>query len=511
MADISSNPTRLSDLEGSPTLVGIGAGPANTNTDIFIQGTSSDAGQSASKRVDNRTNTGVLVDIVTPQNLSAAGTHLGIWLFVTQYAVITVGRIRVGSGSTTNYDQHTFPTGIGGEYPSLGGWVKIWIDLSRTAESSSDPGPDFSNARYFGVVFDMPNVGGAADNVIFDAVDFSTDGLTITGETGSFQDFISFDENTPSNKYGVITTTSDILYAKARLTVGGTAQNSDVTFSDSNLSLVFPEQSLVSEDWMGITFNLGSALTDISITNSSISSPGTTKGDFICAGTNGTGTFDGLTLSELRRIELESKVTLSNSSVISSNTGILNGATIDGCVITDTLFVTDDPDLISSTTFVAGTASTGHGLEITATGEYTLNDVTWTNFGASGTTEAAIFNDSSGSLTLNIVGGSTPTFRNGTNASTTLVINPSTLTLVGVVSGSEVRIYDTTTNEELYGVETTDGITDPAYTYTDTGVADVVVHNIEYEYLRINDVTLGPSDSELPIAQVFDRNYENPD
>lgn len=514
MATVVNFLTRFTDMEGSPSVVSIGGGPANLSTDIYIQGSSLDQGQAGSKRVDQKTNNGILYDNGSGADMSTSDTHLGIWLFVTQYAVITVARIRVGTRSAGDYDDHTFPTDFAlgiSEYPGLGGWVKIWIDLSRTAEGSNGT-LDLASVQYVGPIFDMPNVDGAADNVIFDAIEYGTSCLTLTGITGEFGDFVAYDETEPSNRYGVVNTLGDVIYAKGRIQLAGTTGDIDsLTFEDRNKSIVFPEQTLVAEDWMGITCNLASTKTDIIISNTAFTSPGSVKGDFICSGTNGTGTFDGLTLSELRRVELQSKVTLSNSAIISSNTGALNGATVDGCVVTDTLLISDDPGLISSTEFVAGTDSTGHGLEITATGEYTLNDVTWTNFGASGTTEAAIFNDSSGSLTLNIVGGSTPTFRNGTNASTTLVINPSTLTLVGVVSGSEVRIYDTTTNEELYGVETTDGITDPAYTYTDTGVADIVVHNIEYEYLRVNDVTLGSSDSELPIAQVFDRNYENPD
>ena len=63
-------------------------------------------------------------------------------------------------------------------------------------------------------------------------------------------------------------------------------------------------------------------------------------------------------------------------------------------------------------------------LEITSTGSYTLTNIDFTGYGADASNSAAIYNDSGGSVTLTISGGTTPTIRNGTGASTTLVLNP---------------------------------------------------------------------------------------
>lgn len=76
------------------------------------------------------------------------------------------------------------------------------------------------------------------------------------------------------------------------------------------------------------------------------------------------------------------------------------------------------------------TGGGGHAIRLTSTGTYTFTDCTWTSYGADGSNGAAILNDSGGLITLNIVGGTTPTYKNGAGASTTLVINPVDTTIV---------------------------------------------------------------------------------
>ena len=103
MATVTSNLTRLNDLEGSPTFVSIGGGAgAGANTDIFIQST-----QSGGRRQSNVTLGGFLVDDGVNNNLSATGTHLGLWVWHTHYSVLTDLRVRIGT-TTTNYDEHIY-------------------------------------------------------------------------------------------------------------------------------------------------------------------------------------------------------------------------------------------------------------------------------------------------------------------------------------------------------------------------------------------------------------------
>lgn len=104
--------------------------------------------------------------------------------------------------------------------------------------------------------------------------------------------------------------------------------------------------------------------------------------------------------------------------------------------------ITAAPGKIKRCSFTSD--GTGHAIEITTAGTYSFEGNQFAGYGAGGTTDAAIYNNSGGAVTLNISGGgSTPTVRNGAGASTT-VNNAVTVTIDASVSliGAEVRIYD---------------------------------------------------------------------
>lgn len=122
---------------------------------------------------------------------------------------------------------------------------------------------------------------------------------------------------------------------------------------------------------------------------------------------------------------------------------LLNGGSMVDCSVlapaSSPAVTTDDPGNIEDTAFESSGA--GHAIEITATGSFTLTNLTYTGYGADETTDAAIYNNSGGAVTLTIAGGDTPTVRNGAGASTTIVVNPVTV-LIGVadaVTGDPVE------------------------------------------------------------------------
>jgi hypothetical protein len=120
-----------------------------------------------------------------------------------------------------------------------------------------------------------------------------------------------------------------------------------------------------------------------------------------------------------------------------------------------------------------------------------------------------INNTSGSAVTVNVSGGGTASGVTSTGSAVT-VQSAATLTLTDVVDDSEVRIYAHNTTTELYGLESKVAGVDPAYSYTSAQAVDIVVHSVDYKYFRINNFSLPSSDSSLPIAQVFDRNYSNP-
>ena len=88
---------------------------------------------------------------------------------------------------------------------------------------------------------------------------------------------------------------------------------------------------------------------------------------------------------------------------------------------------------------------------------------------------------------------------------------PASLSLTGLKVNTEVRVYRTSDDVELAGVE--DSGTSFAYNYTWTG-ADigvyVVIHALGYLPIRYEGLTLGQNGLTLPIQQQIDRQYLNP-
>lgn len=115
---------------------------------------------------------------------------------------------------------------------------------------------------------------------------------------------------------------------------------------------------------------------------------------------------------------------------------VFNGAfDINGAVLLDTVA---DSDNAIGVTFVSD--GTGHGIHITATGSYDFDNWVFSAFGADDTTDAAVFNESGGAVTINVLnGGDTPTVRNGASATTT-INNSVTITVGGVTEGAAVKV-----------------------------------------------------------------------
>jgi len=128
-------------------------------------------------------------------------------------------------------------------------------------------------------------------------------------------------------------------------------------------------------------------------------------------------------------VTLRSTVTLNRTTFVSCPSFTQNAATLTSCSFSSSPVTSDNPTLISAATFTS--AGTGHGLIITTPGTYTLTNDTFTGFaGTDGSTgNEAIYNNSGGAVTLNIVGGTTPSVRNGAGASTSLIVNPVTTSL----------------------------------------------------------------------------------
>ena len=199
---------------------------------------------------------------------------------------------------------------------------------------------------------------------------------------------------------------------------------------------------LVPEDTREV--RIKASATDVIRTVASVMATDTSQAFVIDSASSASATYDfaGLVLVGWKVTNNVTGVTF-NGVTFSGCRGItLNGGGMDECVVADSLVspavTTDESDKITNCEFIS--SGSGHAIEITQPGPYTFAGNTFEGYGVDGTTDAAIYNNSGGAVTLNITGGGdTPTVRNGTGASTT-VNNNVQITLEGVVVGSAIRV-----------------------------------------------------------------------
>ena len=197
---------------------------------------------------------------------------------------------------------------------------------------------------------------------------------------------------------------------------------------------------------------------------------------------------DNLTINNYSTIDA-SGLTLTNSVIkgcpIGNDTITLTTASnIDYCNI-NTIGITSgnrwcsitDPTIFTGSTFTSDTSS-GHAMRITSPGTYSFSGNVFNSYGIIGGNTAAIYNDSTGLVTLNITnGGSIPTYRNGAGAST-VVNNLVTLKITvvdklgGGIQNAQTAIYKISDNTELMNQDTNaSGIAETTFNYvTDTNI-----------------------------------------
>lgn len=91
-----------------------------------------------------------------------------------------------------------------------------------------------------------------------------------------------------------------------------------------------------------------------------------------------------------------------------------------------------------------------------------------------------------------------------------LDIISTSLKLTGLQLNTEIRIYRVSDGVELAGIENSS----TSFTYNYDWVSDVniniVIHNVDYNYIYIPNITLTSSGLDIPIQQTVDRWYSNP-
>lgn len=379
-------------------------------------------------------------------------------------------------------------------------------------------------------------VQGNIDNFFLDQVTVFR-GLIVDGTANTFEGIRSADQDT--NIWGIMTAQAGSFIVKGGLYLGPVTGDAASSFSDEAAVIVWGDEAVHSGFYdinirgTGTTVDFDSCLFRQEASGNTYTKWNlTVDGSNVPVFSDLNSIFQGSDVITLQSTSSLSGTKLERGGRLIQNSGILdlcdivNADTGDG----EAYILSDYPDRISNSEF---TFSSGHAIEFTPTASGKSINFTGNTFTSypgtggtnstpnSGPTNAAIYNNSSGDITLNILGGGTsPSVRNGPGATTTVVAAVS-LTLGGIVANatasesSEVRIYTAGTTTELDGIEgvvpTGNGLGSFTFSFEqgDPNV-DIRIFNVDYRPVDLLNFELPDSDTTIPIQQIFDRNYDNP-
>ena len=440
--------------------------------------------------------------------------------------------LEIGTGARSAYYRYNVFSAL--TYPIAGGFQIVPIDPNVAGFRSHTVGsPTLTTIDMFGIQADF-SATSRSPNVALDAIDIVGygDGLSFTGgdgadTDGTFQNFVDIDEGTLNNRWGIVSTREGVLFVNGTLSIG--TGSAAFGFTDANKVLVFPHGRF-DTGHSGIKFKMLNAGSSCLLSNCAFQGRGfvsasnvDTRPDYTVTGTLGSLSITGSVFNTFRNFTAQSQTTLYQCTFLSGSNLYQSGSTITNCTIeravrnpSQSFLISNNPALISNTTFTSLAGTNGHAIEITTAGTYALSNVIFTGYGGtagtnstpnSGNANAAIFNNSSGSVTLNITGGTTPSVRNGTSATTTVSATVS-VTLTGLQNPTEVRVFSAGTTTELAGQE---NITLGSFTFgVSAGQAvDIAILSLGYQNMRLLNYST-TSTTSIPISQQVDRQYQNP-
>lgn len=463
-----------------------------------------------------------------PYNFSSAGgefeDHIIMW-FNTKTPIDDPAGLRIIVGNGT--DRGHWDVDPAGFYK--GGFVTKMVDTARdfdaiiagTWTTTGNPAQLTNVTEVGGAFTTLTTIMGNFNNVQLDQMTIGT-GLRVDAGSvatpNTFETVRAADEDTAF--YGWWGSANGAVVSKGKLFIGPATGTTVSVFNDLAFSVIFADERVAVGFY---EINTRGAGTDVTWDLASISAANSASARWnltVQSDTNSFSDSNGV-WTGADQLVLSANTTLTGTVFVDGNKLIQNSATLTGIGViaanttTGVAFIeSNDPSKITNGSF---TFSAGHAIELTTPGTYTFSGNTFSGYGANDSNDAAIYNNSSGLVTLNIAGGGdTPTIRNGTGASTT-VNNNISITLTGLRDNTEIRVLDNTTGEFLDGIEdATAGTTDDrSFTFSLSAgvIVDIAIFNINFilpPNNRIEDFTIPTADASIPVSQIRDRNYVNP-
>ncbi len=416
-------------------------------------------------------------------------------------------------------------------------WQCLLIDTSILPTSSYT---EYAGSESSLDITSITNVGcghktlakalGNVENCFIDIMRYGNNGLEITGGTstdqGTFEEIYLEDySNDDQRAYGIIRKIVTGTYCVQGPLTFGTSGTGDSYFSDESVTVIF-EDRFVDNDkyWLRVIGNTTAGEeTHFTLKSCNIqSAKPPVKIDFSDDGIDELDIqgclFSGITNGIYMASDSDSTSHVFSDNVVTNcGTFYAGKVPIRNCTFSNVTtaaslsaaFAWDSNTDISDCTFNNNSWSSPSGAAGIIHSDSVSASVTYDNLQFS-ENDYDILWLGTGTLTVQATNGSNPTTYYAPNGGTVSIQNAVTLTLTGLVSGSEVRIYDHGTTNERAGVENSGTTFQFTYNYSANDYVDIVVHHIEYVYLRLENILLGNSSSSIPIQQQWDRWYDNP-
>lgn len=244
--------------DGSAAQDAYWTGENGYSTEIFQQGTSSQAWLVSKEAVEVATFNYYAANSNTAANMSAAGTHVYLHLRCDIAPFLDYIKFRLvdGSGNYSEWNivDHT------STFEWYGEWKTFVLNLATTPDATSGT-LNLADVRTLYFTVDNSNSGNirSIENTYIDVVRFGT-GITCYDDSGTpfnFADIEAISNNT-ANKYGIIEEISGVQYVRGRITIGDdSANNYDANFVSNDETVVFLKAATsgesIADDLLGIT------------------------------------------------------------------------------------------------------------------------------------------------------------------------------------------------------------------------------------------------------------------
>jgi hypothetical protein len=155
----------------------------------------------------------------------------------------------------------------------------------------------------------------------------------------------------------------------------------------------------------------------------------------------------------------------------------------------------------------------GHAIELGSNTPTNISftNISFSNYGANETTDAAVYNNSGKEINITIAGGSTPTVRNGVGSTTNIIAGLTTITLTNLQPNTEIRVYkdDSGQNgDEIDGIENSS--TSFSFSADANETINIIINSLNFLPADIWGFVVPSNDTTIPISQFPDRQYFNP-